>query len=514
MPDTTNNTNTPAKKTLPTAFLIVSISHQPIRQIMLDEDVMTLGKNSDSSTARIRLDSDAVSDLHGLFTKKNNGYVFESLVRNNSVRINEKVLGSDDFDGAHKAVLTYGDVIHICDDNGPVVTIFYDNRYDPRDSKVEWRSLNLSNADEKLYISRSEELDDGGEEVSVLSAALPRRYATLEKQADGWYVSDHNTQFGVQVNHRKVVDKKKLSPLDVILIGNSIFFYQDQLLYYNHVQTSKNNLSVHIEERSVRNFFRKQTLLANIDMTIRPGEMVLILGGSGAGKTTFINAVMGYEKATGVIRDGDIDIYKNYDKMKYDIGFVPQQDLLRLEDTVISTLKNAAAMKMPKSVSEEEKKKRIQQVLSTFGLERESSSLVSKLSGGQRKRLSISVEYISDPKLFFLDEPDSGLDGIMARSLLEDLRLIADEDKIVMVITHQPDRVSDLFDKVIVLAKGVKDNIGHLAFFGTVEEALDFFETDSLEGIVRRINRPDEGGDGMADHYIEKFSLVKENHHE
>ena len=281
--------------------------------------------------------------------------------------------------------------------------------------------------------------------------------------------------------------------MDVILIGNSIFFYQDQLLHYNHVQTSKNNLSVHIQERSVRNFFRKQILLAN------------------AGKTTFINAVMGYEKATGTIREGDIDIYKNYNQMKYDIGFVPQQDLLRMDDTVIRTLSNAADMKIPKKVPEAEKKQRIQHVLATFGLERERSSLVSKLSGGQRKRLSIAVEYISDPKLFFLDEPDSGLDGIMARSLMEDLRIIADENRIVMVITHQPDRVSDLFDKVIVLAKGVKDNIGHLAFFGIVEEAYDFFETDSLEGIVRRINRPDEGGEGLADHFIEKFSLVKEN---
>ena len=169
------------------------------------------------------------------------------------------------------------------------------------------------------------------------------------------------------------------------------------------------------------------------------------------------------------------------------------------------------AHKLERLKAEAEKKQRIQHVLETFGLERERSSLVSKLSGGQRKRLSIAVEYIGDPKLFFLDEPDSGLDGIMARSLMEDLRIIADENRIVLVITHQPDRVSDLFDKVIVLAKGVKDNIGHLAFFGIVEEAYDFFETDSLEGIVRRINRPDEGGEGLADHFIEKFSLVKEN---
>lgn len=110
------------------------------------------------------------------------------------------------------------------------------------------------------------------------------------------------------------------------------------------------------------------------------------------------------------------------------------------------------------------------------------------------------------PSLFFLDEPDSGLDGIMARSLMEKLRDIANEDKIVMVISHAPDRTAELFDKIIVLAKSEKDNIGHLAFFGTVPEAFSFFETDSLEGVVKRINRKDENGDGLSDIYIEMIA--------
>ena len=227
--------------------------------------------------------------------------------------------------------------------------------------------------------------------------------------------------------------------------------------------------------------------------------MVLVLGGSGAGKTTFINAVMGYEKAKGEILAGDVNIYKNYNTMKYEIGFVPQQDLLRMEDDVYDTLNNAAMMKMPKTASADEREKRIQEVTALLGLSRQEHSLVGKLSGGQRKRLSIAVEYIADPKLFFLDEPDSGLDGVMARSLMENLRNIADEKKIVLVITHSPDRVSDLFNKVIVLAKSEVDDVGKLAFFGGIDEALRYFDTQSLEEIVRKVNRVDEGGEGMAD---------------
>ena len=191
--------------------------------------------------------------------------------------------------------------------------------------------------------------------------------------------------------------------------------------------------------------------------------------------------------------------------MKYEIGFVPQQDLLRDADTVYHTLDNAAQMKMPADTANDARQARIDQVLEMLGLQRERDSLVKKLSGGQKKRLNIAVEFIADPSLFFLDEPDSGLDGIMAAGLMQNLRVIADEGKIVMVITHAPDRVAHLFDKVIVLAKSAKTNSGHLAFYGSIDAAKEFFDADSLEGIVKRINRPDENGDGLSDFYIEKY---------
>ena len=172
------------------------------------------------------------------------------------------------------------------------------------------------------------------------------------------------------------------------------------------------------------------------------------------------------------------------------------------------TLENAAEMRLSKKYSGEERNVRVQTVLEMFGLSVQQNELVRKLSGGQRKRLSICVEFISDPKLFFLDEPDSGLDGVMARDLMENLREIANENKIVLVITHTPDRVIDLFDQVIVLAKGTQDHIGHLAFFGAVEEARKFFSKETMEEIVLAVNGTNEGGEGRADEFIEKFKAI------
>lgn len=224
----------------------------------------------------------------------------------------------------------------------------------------------------------------------------------------------------------------------------------------------------------------------------------MCLAARGAGKTTFFNAVMGYEKARGKIVHDGRDIYKEYAQMKYEIGFVPQQDLLRDDDTVYHTLDNAAQMKMPADTANDARQARIDQVLEMLGLQRERDSLVKKLSGGQKKRLNIAVEFIADPSLFFLDEPDSGLDGIMAAGLMQNLRVIADEGKIVMVITHAAGSRCPSVRKGDSAWPKAQRRTRTSGFYGSIDAAKEFFDTDSMEGIVKRINRPDENGDGLS----------------
>ena len=271
------------------------------------------------------------------------------------------------------------------------------------------------------------------------------------------------------------------------------------------LESIQDGLTVNIKERTTIDYFRKHALLKDIHMCIPKGHMVLLLGGSGAGKTTYLNAVTGYEQADASILLGNNDVYYDYAEMMYDIGFVPQEDLMRGNDTVTLTLSDAATLRLPAGTSFAERKKRVTEVLEEFGLTSVKDSLVEKLSGGQRKRLSIAMEFISDPKLFILDEPDSGLDGVVARSLFEKLRVIADQGRIVVVITHTPDRVADLFDDVIVLAKDAS-KVGRLAWYGPVSDAYEFFGKSSMEEILLSINQKEEGGDGRADEFIEKYA--------
>ena len=267
----------------------------------------------------------------------------------------------------------------------------------------------------------------------------------------------------------------------------------------------KEGLTVFLKDRIVSDFSKRRYLLKDIYFSIPKNSLVLLLGGSGAGKTTLVNAILGYEKANAEIYLNGGNIYDNYEQMKYRIGFAPQQDLLRQYDTVYHTLYDAAKLRMPLDCSEEDIKKRIEDVMHLLGLTAGSSGLVSKKSGGMRKRISIGMELISDPDLFVLDEPDSGLDGVIARELFEKLHDIAHQGNIVLTITHTPDRVADLFDYVIVLARD-SGRVGRLAFCGTPDEAKAFFQKNSMEEIVMTVNKKEEGGEGRADEFIARYA--------
>ncbi len=487
------------------------------------ENRVSIGRASGGSTCELQIASAIVSRNHGEIFIADGKFYYRDLNSTNGTYINNTWYGAES--GRTTCELHEGDVISFEIRQGEVrhsesafcVFSLSGNSF----GKVN--EIPLSEHIAELQIGRM--VESG---LKLDSPMISQRHASFFQTQNGWAIIDHKSTNGVYLNGKRISSPKYLALYDVVRIVNTIFIFCGSKIicvggeilnsapaYPNEsvagsiagrVPSRKtSDLVIDIVERSVVQRFKKLMLLQNINISISNGEMVLILGGSGAGKTTFINAVMGYEKANGRIVYNDTDIYEEYEQMKYEIGFVPQQDLLRASDAVYDTLANAAEMKLPKSIREEEREARIIDVLNRFGLSREKESLVSKLSGGQRKRLSIAVEFIANPSLFFLDEPDSGIDDVMGRGLMETLRGIADLGKIVMVITHSPERAFDLFDKVIVLAKSTKDNCGHLAFFGGVQQAFDFFNVGSFREIVKKINRPDENGEGLSDYFIEKY---------
>ena len=521
-----------------TPHLTVISGHELHTYILQGEQ--TLGRVSRSSKPDLPIHSGVASRKHGLFTTNAAGCRYTDAGSMNGTICCGTMLAA----GEGKT-LSDGDILRIHGKQDPDadmdVILIYSTA--PEENRI-WRRISLADAAE-VVIGRNEQLRLREESVS-------RRHASLFRAKKGWALLDHGSLNGVYLNAARIEEPVYLQKNDVIRIADYYFvFLEDELLCCvdcyadadipkkaesDSVTTelddakevakevkpaipaipqnkgaaddSREGLSVWIEERNVWLRAKKKTLLRDIRLNILPGSMVLILGGSGAGKTTFMNAVMGYEPAEGEIRYKGTDIYQEYERMKYEIGYVPQEDLLRKNDSVYDTLLNAAKMRLP-VMEKEEYDRHVEETLHMLGLERLRDALVVKLSGGQRKRLSIAVEYVGNPSLFFLDEPDSGLDGTMARQLWENLRSIADQGKIVMVISHSPDRAFKLFDKIIVLAKNSEEE-GRLVYYGSPKDACAFFEVDDLEGIMRRINYTEEGGEGLADFYIDKYETASQ----
>ncbi len=272
------------------------------------------------------------------------------------------------------------------------------------------------------------------------------------------------------------------------------------------ISVKDKGLTVDLKSRIEKKAFglKKKCILKDIRLNIEPGKMVLLLGGSGAGKSTLLNAITGYEPAKAEIYLNGRNVYTEFHEIQHDIGFVPQQDLIRYNDTIKRTVTDYAKLRLPTNVKREEANEKIEQTLDIFGLQPIEDNVVAKQSGGQKKRTSISMEFVTKPSLFILDEPDSGLDGVLAYDLMQRLHNISRTGKIVIVITHSPDRVLDLFDEVIVIAKDEK-RTGRLIFHGPIDQAKQFFGKDKMEDVVKMINRKEEGGEGLADELMERF---------
>jgi energy-coupling factor transporter ATP-binding protein EcfA2 len=145
---------------------------------------------------------------------------------------------------------------------------------------------------------------------------------------------------------------------------------------------------------------------------------------------------------------------------------------------VRATVRHAARLRLP-DLEGDALDDRVDQTIDALGLTDRSAIAVGRLSGGQRKRVSIAVELLTGPRAFFLDEPTSGLDPGTARSLVGSLRRLAATGSTVMMTTHSPDDVEQC-DQVIVLLPG-----GRLAFQGSPAAALKHFGVTSLAGVYR-----------------------------
>ena len=207
------------------------------------------------------------------------------------------------------------------------------------------------------------------------------------------------------------------------------------------------------------------------------GRMIGIMGASGAGKSTLLGVLNGMNPPSdGEVLINSISIHKEKEKIKGLIGYVSQDDLLIEDLTVFNNLYFNAKLCFG-NLAEEEIIQRVDNVLKNLGLYeirnmKVGSPLNKKISGGQRKRLNISLELIREPAILFLDEPTSGLSSRDSENILDLLKELARKGKLLFVVIHQPSSdIFKMFDKLIILDSG-----GFLIYNGNPVDSIEYFK--------------------------------------
>lgn len=493
----------------PATLLVVDKTHKPIMISLLGS--RTMGRNYPESNCDIRLNSAIVSKEHGEFIFDDSDCTYYYIDNNsyNGTFLNGEKLKPYNERGSKAYQLSDGDIIRIDrskleDPHPEAVLIIFSTAFDYNET---WCEYSFNNENE-IIIGRD---DTCSLKLNDLMAS--RCHAVIKKYNNEWRIKDNGSTNGVGVNGFEIDKETIIHDHDVIRIANtSLLFFKNKIIY-NFNKHENTSLLVDIKDKTVD--FGKKILLKNIKARFESCDFVLILGGSGAGKTTLIKAILGESKANGKIILNGQDLYKNFKSMKAQIDMVPQFLTLRKNDTVKNTLMDTAGVKLGRSYSKKEREERVNKILNHVGIKEHENKYISQLSGGQQKKVAVANQLVGFQKVFICDEPDSGLDAASRTQQMEILKEISLDNKIVMVITHEPDDAyeiingekNSLFTKVLVLAKDSANSPGRLAYFGDVIGAKKHFNVEKLQDIMLEINPTTEGGKGNAAEYIKKYEM-------
>ena len=469
------------------SITIFDYSHIP------DEyNLMAFGKETVSfgrdDTNDIMIASDIVSRKHGHFTVSEGRCYITDDNSTNGIYVNGKRIT--------QVELKDGDSIRI-DDMEQSVYSGISMVFSDKNSGADWNSVQLSK--DVTTIGRDKSCD-----LVVSDPKMEEKAAEIRIEGATSYVLCNQGALRDILINSEIMEGERyyLKDEDVFVIGNTKFSYSKGVLYYKQEKSGLSLELVNISKFVHQGMGKDKKILDDTSMLILPGDFVAIVGGSGSGKSTLMNCINGFDKpSTGKVLVNRRDLYENYDEMKYNIGYVPQQDIVHENLTLISMLRYVAKLRLPEGTTRAEREKRIAEVLRTVELTKHKNKLIRKLSGGQKKRASIAVELMSDPGLFFLDEPSSGLDPGTERTLMHTLKRMTDDGKTVIMITHNTNNIH-LCDKLIFLGAG-----GYVAFCGNPADARSFFGIPKDKDLTDAYTKVEEDPKGWE----EKFNASPYN---
>ena len=481
-----------------------------LRELNLDhfrKSDITLGR--DASRCDIVIPDQIVSKVHGTFSMEGGQIRYRDLDSRNGTFLGigsgrRLLSGEDGFVEVYdKSILCIGNL----NQAENMVLLLYSTSVE----RELWKRESLERPTTTIGRDQANHICLPGPGVSKLHCRVYRR-------EDGYVLEDAHSTNGVLLNGSYLKGEERLRDKDVIhILGFQLLFCRGCIYY----KSAAKGISLQVQQvtKVVGKGKQKKRILNRVSCEIQGNEFVAIIGGSGAGKTTLMNAISGFEPTfEGKVYCNGTDLVQNFQALKSVIGFVPQQDIIYENLTLQKMLYYSAKIRMPKDTRPAEIQKRIGEVLDMVDLKAHKDTYIRKLSGGQKKRASIAVELLADPKLFFLDEPTSGLDPGTEKNLMISLKKLArEQNKTIIMVTHTTANLH-LCDKIIFMGPG-----GRLCFCGNVEEAKQFYKTDDLVNIYnmiaadpmkweqdyQRYRRMDDRTRGQGQR-TEKLSMTKE----
>jgi len=329
--------------------------------------------------------------------------------------------------------------------------------------------------------------------VAVEHASVSRNHLKITNRDGVIEIEDLDSRFGTFVNGARI-RKCPLHVGDTVRIGSSPpYRFNGQSL---ECTPDGDGMTITLRDVMIERDGRR--LIEGINFTIEADSFVGVLGPSGAGKSLMLGTLSStiIPTAGSIEFDDGRKVAENLEYYRSKIGLVTQDDLVYVDLTVRENLEFAAVIRLP-DFSPEERAKRVDHALKAVGLLEHQAKRVGVLSGGQRKRVSVAIELLLQPRLLLLDEPTSGLDPGMQATLMETLRGLARTGVTIVCTTHTLDTLN-FFDRLIVLGlKEVSDGapgqqhqrVANVVYYGPPAEMLPAFGVHTQMDLFDRLQR-------------------------
>lgn len=465
-------------------FLLLQVPGQPPQAVPI-ERTLRIGRDPSNDLV---IAFGAVSRYHAAIEQQNGRHFLQDLGSTNGTYVNNVRAG------AQLQPLEPGDVIRIGDEAGNNVRLVFQLGAAASGEPAPFAipgTMRLTElpmgTQERLTLGRAAD-----NQLALAHPAVSRYHAEIRQTPAGAILTDLGSQNGTYLNGARVRGPQQLHAGDVIQLGPYKVVYGQEgsrlLDPHGNFRVDAVGLEriITIKGRPAlfggRQSAQRRAILKKINLSIQPREFVAFVGGSGAGKSTLLKAISGFAPADGhVFVNGD-DLYANFPAYRHILGYVPQDDIIHGLLPVRDALRYAAQLRLP-DLTRPEIEDRINRVLTQVEMMEHADKQISRLSGGQRKRVSIAVELLAEPYLFFLDEPTSGLDPGLEKKMMFTLRNLADEGRTIILVTHATANIEQC-THVAFLADG------YMPFFGPPQEARDFFVASDFADIYTRLSQP------------------------